>query len=119
MQHGPRVRQRLDQLAGAARVVEVHVGQEQVIHPLARDTEFVQRRKQPWGSRGGARIHEGCPAIVHDEVTRGQARADVMGVDEVHAIANRDGVGPGTCVGISSNRDWGHEGGRVVDTSNR
>ena len=119
MQHGPRVRQRLDQLAGAARVVEVHVGQEQVIDLLARDTEFVQRREQPWGSRRGAGIHERGPAVVHDEVTRGQARADVVGIDQVHAIAHRDGVGPGACVGVRSNRNRGHEGGRVVDSSNR
>ena len=119
MQHGPCVRQRLDQLAGATRVVEVHVGQEQVIDLLARDAELVQRREQPWGSRGGACIDERCPAVVHDEVTRRQARADVMGVDQVHAIAHRDGVGSRACVGVSSDRNWGHEGGRVVDSSNR
>jgi hypothetical protein len=41
-----------------------------------------------------------------------------MGIDEVHAIAHRDGVGPSACVGVSSDRIWEHEGSRVVDSSN-
>ena len=69
------------------------------------------------GAAGAAPVSTNAARpTVHDEVARGQARADVVRIDQVHAIAHRDGVGPGACRGINSNGNRGHEGGRVVDT---
>ena len=89
VQYRPGVRQRLHHLAGAARMVEVHVGQEQPVHLLAGDAEFVERRQQPRRRRAGAGVDEGRAAVLHHEVAAGEAGAHVERVDQVHAVAER------------------------------
>ena len=107
VQHGRGVRQCLDQLPGAAGVVEVHVGQEHVIHLLAGDPELVERAEQ--ARRRGRRpgVHECRATAVHDEVARGEARTQVQRVDQVDALADRDGQG-------RSGGHGGHCGHRIV-----
>ena len=91
VQHGPGIRQRLHQLAGPARMVEVDVGQEQVVDLLASDADFVERCEQPGGGRRGAGINERRAAVVDHEVARGQAGAQIEGVDQEHPVAQRLG----------------------------
>ena len=91
VQHGPGIRQRPHQLAGPARMVEVDVGQEQVVDLSAIDADFVERCEQPGGSRSGAGIDERRAAVVDHEVTRGETRAQVEGVDQEHPVAQRLG----------------------------
>jgi len=89
VQHRPCVRERLHHLAGTTGMIEVHVGEEQVVHLLARDPEFVQRGQQPRGSRRRPRVDEGGMALVDHQVARREAGAQVQRVDQVHALAER------------------------------
>ena len=76
---------------GAARVIEMHVCQEQVVDLLARDAEFVERRQQPGRGRAGTRIDEGGASLVHHQVAGGEPRSHVLRVDQVEAIDQRLG----------------------------
>jgi len=89
VQHRPCVRERLHHLAGTAGVIEVHVGQEQVVHLLARDPEFVQRGQEPRGRRRRPRVDEGGMTLIDHQVARREAGAQVQRVDQVHAVAER------------------------------
>jgi hypothetical protein len=91
VEHRPGVRQRLDELARAPGVVEVHVRQEDVIDLLAGDADFVKRGEQARRGRCDARVDERRPPGVHHEVTRGQARPVIQGVDHVDTRAHGHG----------------------------
>jgi len=69
------------------RVIEMHVGQEQVIDLLARDTNLVQCSQQARSRGAGSRVHERRATAVDDEVARGVSWADIKRVDQVDAIA--------------------------------
>ena len=87
VQHAPGVRQDLHQLAGTAGVIEVDVGEEQVVHLVPGDAELVERGQQPRRGWGGAGVHEGGATLVHHEVARREPGPHVKRVDQVDAVA--------------------------------
>ena len=91
VQHRAGIRQRLHQLAGPARMIEVHVRQEQVVDLLARDADLVQRREQPGCGRRGAGIDERRAAVIDHEVARREPRTQVEGIDQEDPAAQRLG----------------------------
>jgi hypothetical protein len=91
MQHCPRIGQRLHHLAGATRVVEMDVRQEQVIDLVAREAELVQRRQQRGCGWSRTRVDESSASLVHHQVAGRKSRSHVSRVDQVKAIAQRLG----------------------------
>src|SRR5579883_2485249 len=71
-----------------ARVIEMHVREENVFHRLARDVERRERREQPRHRMIGAHVDKcrtsligsGAPAV-HDDVRGRKAWPDVIRID--------------------------------------
>ena len=87
MQHRGGAGQRLHQCAGATGMVEMHVGQEQEIHGIARHAEFIEGGEDQRHGGVGPGIDDRGPRARHHDVGRIHLRPHVFGVD------GRDGVG--------------------------
>ena len=74
MQHRARVRQRLQQRACPASVIQVHVSQKHVVHRGAGDTQLLQRGEQIGHRIVRADIDEGRTPAVLNDVRGGVAR---------------------------------------------
>ena len=74
VQHRLRVRQCLHQLAGAARVIEVHVGQDHVLDLVACDAEFVEGAAAAAAPRAPGRCRRTPHGPVDDEMTAPRVR---------------------------------------------
>ena len=85
-----RVGQLLQQQPGAAGVIQVHVGQEDVVDRAARDAELGERRQQVRHRVVRADVDEGGAPAVHDDVRGGVARVQVLGVDGGDAVRVAD-----------------------------
>ena len=80
------MRELAQQRTGPARVVQVHVRQQQVVHRAARDAELIQRRQQIGHGEVGADIDEGGAPAIHDQVCGRVSRVQVLGIDGGDAI---------------------------------
>ena len=69
------LRQRAHQRAGAAGMIEVHVGEEQEVHRVARDAELVERGEYQRNGGVGAGIDDGGP----DRPTTTMCEASICG----------------------------------------
>jgi hypothetical protein len=70
-------------------VVEVNMGDDHVVHRIARDAEHLQRPQQPRQRILGAVVDEGGAAVLDDQVGGVEARAQEAGVDRVDAVTER------------------------------
>ena len=70
-----------------ARVVEVDVGHDHVVHGLGPQALRLEDGQQAGRRVGRAHVHEGRPAALHDEVARVEERAHVAGVDGGDPVA--------------------------------
>ena len=86
MQHRPRVRQLLHQLARAAGVVQVHVREENVVHRLAGDAEPSSAAEQIGNGMRRADVDERGPAAVLDDVRGREPGPHVFGIDGTDAV---------------------------------
>ena len=84
--HGPGVRQLLEQSPGAAGMVEVHVGDEQILDGLPRDAEPLQRRQQVRHRVNRAGVDDRRATGTLDDVHRRKAGPEVFGVDGGYAV---------------------------------
>jgi hypothetical protein len=86
----------LHQLAGAAGVVQVHVGGDHVLHIFGGHTEGLQRGQDAWYARCSAGVDDGGAALVnHHEggVEAWPGEAGVHGVDAQAAGFDERGQG--------------------------
>jgi hypothetical protein len=87
MQNSACIRQRLYELASAACMVQVHMGQENIVDGSARDPESVERRKQVGNRVVRSDIDEGRAARVFNDMRGGVARMQIL------RIYGRDAMG--------------------------
>ena len=81
MQQGARVGQRLQQRAGTAGVIQVHVREEEVVDRGALDAECRERGQQVRHGEVGADVDERGPPAVADQVRRRVPGVQVLGID--------------------------------------
>ncbi len=86
MQQRARLRQLAHQQPGAAGVIEVHVGEQQVVDRLTGDAELGECAEQQGDRRVGPDVDECRAAFIHDEVRGGVSRVQVLGVDGTDAV---------------------------------
>ena len=86
MQHRAGAGELAHQPSGAARVIEVHVGQQDVVDGVAGDAELGERRQQIRHRVVGADVDEGGASRVFDEVRRRVARIQILGIDRADAV---------------------------------
>ena len=92
--HGdPRVRQALDERAGAAGMIEVDVGQEHPVDVRGLETAARERGEQQRHRESRARIDEGRAAAVDDQVAGVEPQPQVLGVDRGDAMRILSDVG--------------------------
>ena len=81
-----RVRGLRHQQAGAARVVEVHVGQHDVVDDLGTEALVGERREHVGDGIVGPAVDDGDASLLDDDVDRVQLRPDVTRVDGADAV---------------------------------
>ena len=86
MQYGTGVGERPHQCAGAASVIQVHVGQQQVVDRLGRDAELGERGEQVRHREVSADIDERGATGILDDVCGGVTAVQVLGVDRGDAV---------------------------------
>ena len=87
VQHATRVRQRLHQQASASGVIEMDVGQEDVVDVAAIEIVLLQRVEQVRHAVVGAGVDEGRAAVGDHQVAGVCGRSQVQGVDGDNAVA--------------------------------
>ena len=78
--------QMLQQLAGAARVVEMNVREDDPLYGLWLEPLRREGCEQPGNRPVGAGVHEGGSTVLHDEVACIEARTLKAGIDEGDAV---------------------------------
>ncbi len=68
MHHQTRLRQLRHQFAGAAGMVQMHVGQDQPVDIRGCQSGIVQGLHQTWQGMPGAAVDEGRASVLHDQV---------------------------------------------------
>ena len=81
VQHAHGVGQRPHEAARPAGMIEVHVGEQDVVDCLRTQLERAQRREQIGHRVIGTHIDERGPPALLDEVRGGVSRVQVLGVD--------------------------------------
>ena len=85
MQYRGRLRACRHQVTGAARVIQVNVGHEHIIHVVHRQSLLIQGRQQKWNRMTRPGIDERRPPVLNDQVTGIQVRPHVVGIDRADA----------------------------------
>ena len=80
------IRQRADQRAAAAGVIEMNMGQKQVIDLVAANTERVQRSEQVRDAVARAAVYKRGATVGHQQVRCVEPASNVIGVDRVNAV---------------------------------
>src|SRR3569833_3063898 len=81
MQNSASIRERAYELAGAACMIQVHVGQEDVVHGGARDPETIERGEQIGNREIRPHIDECRATGVLNDVRGGMTRMQILRVD--------------------------------------
>ena len=84
--HQLRIRKSLHEGPGPARVIEVDVGQQHVIHGLGRQPCFLQCLLHVVQRRVVTGIHQRRPAAVFDQVDRRHTRPRVSRIDGINSV---------------------------------
>ena len=83
----PGSRQLAHDLPRPPGVIEVDVGDDHVVHAIAREAERLEGGEQPGHREGGPDIHEGRAPVLHDEMRGVEEGAHEARVDRVDTVA--------------------------------
>jgi hypothetical protein len=100
VRHGAGDRQGLHEQPSAARVIEVHVGNEHDVHRRRLEAESPERREHERDRVIGAGVDHGDATVALDQVHGGIARLHVLGVDRGDAARVRDHGCHGGCAHV-------------------
>ena len=86
MQNGAGVRELLHQQAGSTRMIQMDMGEKDIVHGCTRDPEYLQRGQQVRNRVVRTDIDESRAALVLNDVRGGVTRIKILGIDSRDAV---------------------------------